>query len=160
MPAANPPVCCLPSFPGEHGVGGRLATRSSADGSLKGAPPGLVFDHAAQASWGVCMNAGWLQVGWPQLPSGTGSDRPILLCSCPSPCPQFFTASDPAFCAMVERWAADGVVARWHGPVGRLRDGAFTRDDSQERWVAPGGMRALAQYLAGQARRGSDLERE
>lgn len=104
---------------GEHGVGGRLATRSSADGSLKGAPPGLVFDHAAQ----------------------------------------FFTASDPAFCAMVERWAADGVVARWHGPVGRLRDGAFTRDDSQERWVAPGGMRALAQYLAGQARHGTNLER-
>lgn len=33
---------------GEHGVGGRLGTRSSADGSLKGAPPGLVFDHAAQ----------------------------------------------------------------------------------------------------------------
>ncbi|PRW18398.1 hypothetical protein C2E21_9262 [Chlorella sorokiniana] len=104
---------------GEHGVGGRLATRSSADGSLKGAPPGLVFDHAAQ----------------------------------------FFTASDPAFCAMVERWAADSAVARWRGPVGRLRDGAFQRDDSQERWVAPGGMRALAHYLAGQARRGGDLER-
>ena len=35
---------------GEHGVGGRLATRASADGSLSGAPPGseLVFDHAAQ----------------------------------------------------------------------------------------------------------------
>lgn len=74
--------------------------------------------------------------------------------------PQYFTASDPAFQAMVERWAADGAVARWRGPVGRLRDGAFTPDDSQERWIAPGGMRALAQYLAGTARRGDDLERE
>lgn len=73
---------------------------------------------------------------------------------------QFFTASDPAFTAMVQRWAADGAVARWHGPVGRLQDGAFTPDDGQERWIAPGGMRALAQYLAGAARRGGDLERE
>lgn len=56
---------------GEHGVGGRLATRAEADGSLPGAPAGvagLVFDHAAQ----------------------------------------YFTASDPAFQGMVERWEAGG----------------------------------------------------
>ena len=58
---------------GEHGVGGRLATRRAADDSLKGAAPGseLVFDHAAQ----------------------------------------YFTAADPAFIRMVERWEADGQSA-------------------------------------------------
>ena len=61
---------------GEHGVGGRLATRSTDDFSLgpKGrSAPGLgdgrvTADHAAQ----------------------------------------FFTASDPAFASMVQRWEAEG----------------------------------------------------
>lgn len=99
---------------GEHGVGGRLGTRTSADGSLKGAPPGteLAFDHACQ----------------------------------------YFTASDPAFVAMVADWQAAGVVEEWSGPVGTLRAGAFTPDPSTEpRYVARGGMRRLATHLAGQA---------
>jgi hypothetical protein len=105
-------ACGGPASTGEHGVGGRLATRSSDDGSLPGAPPGLLFDHAAQ----------------------------------------FFTADHPAFLDMVRRWEADGAVGRWEGPVGTLRSGAFTPDlDGPPRYVARGGMRRLAQYLAGQA---------
>ncbi|PSC72920.1 hypothetical protein C2E20_4073 [Micractinium conductrix] len=99
---------------GEHGVGGRLATRASADGSLKGAPPGLVFDHAAQ----------------------------------------FFTATHPSFQCMVDQWEADGAVRRWDGPVGALRDGAFSPDPAtQPRYVGARGMRSLATYLAGAASR-------
>lgn len=52
---------------------------------------------------------------------------------------------------MVAAWLAEGAVARWRGPVGTLRDGAFAPDASQERFVAPGGMRRLAQHLANQA---------
>ncbi|KAL4853472.1 Renalase [Chlorella vulgaris] len=106
---------------GEHGVGGRLATRCSLDGSLKGAPAGLLFDHAAQ----------------------------------------FFTATDPAFTSMVHRWEADGAVMRWTGPVGMLAEGHFVPDDGQGavRWVARGGMRQLAQYLAGQAHRQGEAAR-
>ncbi|KAL4432882.1 hypothetical protein ABPG77_008208 [Micractinium sp. CCAP 211/92] len=105
---------------GEHGVGGRLATRSSNDGSLKGAPPGLVFDHAAQ----------------------------------------FFTATHPAFKAMVDEWERDGVVCRWDGPVGTLENGAFAPDDSgASRYVARRGMRSLATHLAGRASRALKQER-
>ncbi|EFN58722.1 hypothetical protein CHLNCDRAFT_16675, partial [Chlorella variabilis] len=98
---------------GEHGVGGRLATRSSADGSLRGAPPGLLFDHACQ----------------------------------------YFTATHPSFQQIVDEWQAAGVVQRWEGPVGRLRGGSFVPDGGQERYMARGGMRQLAEHLAGRASR-------
>lgn len=71
----------------------------------------------------------------------------------PARLPQYFTASDPAFRDMVDRWVADGVVTRWEGPVGTLREGSFQADASQERYVARRGMRYLAQYLATQALR-------
>ncbi|GAB4820527.1 hypothetical protein N2152v2_007573 [Parachlorella kessleri] len=114
---------------GEHGVGGRLATRSLKDGSLPGADPSaaaagapLVFDHAAQ----------------------------------------YFTATDPDFCQLVEQWEADGAVREWRGRVGHLRiGGSFTAlDDSQPRFIAAGGMRSLAQYLAGRATRALGQARE
>lgn len=67
------------------------------------------------------------------------------------PLPQFFTAADPTFQAMVDRWEADGAVMRWAGPVGSLRDGSFVADGAQPRYVARGGMRRLASHLAAQA---------
>lgn len=98
---------------GEHGVGGRLATRVSADGSLPSeAPQGLVFDHAAQ----------------------------------------FFTVSDPRFARHVKRWQAAGAVKRWGGPVGSLcADGTCKPVPSNDRYVAVGGMRSLAEHLVAEA---------
>lgn len=93
---------------GEHGVGGRLATRSAADGSLPDAPPGLLFDHAVQ----------------------------------------FFTATDPWFSALAQQWEAAGVVHRWEGAVGVLAAGRFEPlPAGPPRYIAAGGMRALAQHL-------------
>lgn len=113
---------------GEHGVGGRAATRDASDGSLRaewlppnllaedGAPPqGLVFDHAAQA----------------------------------------FTATDPAFAAQTRAWEAAGVVRRWDGPVGMLHPGGHWKplpDDAPPLWVPTRGMRALAEHMAHEVR--------
>lgn len=45
-----------------------------------------------------------------------------------------------------------GVVRRWEGPVGELRNGTFTAlPSSQPRYVVKGGMRQLAEYLAAKA---------
>lgn len=55
---------------------------------------------------------------------------------------------------MVDQWEADGAVRRWDGPVGALRDGAFSPDPAtQPRYVGARGMRSLATYLAGAASR-------
>lgn len=107
---------------GEHGVGGRLATRTASDGSLRNPealstdPELLVFDHAAQ----------------------------------------YFSASDPRFVQMVERWEGSGAVKQWDGPtVGTLQspEGRFTafKDRDTPRYIGVGGMRELAEYLAATA---------
>ena len=46
-----------------------------------------------------------------------------------------------------------GAVREWHGGVGYLRkSGSFAPlEDSQPRYIAAGGMRSLAKYLAGTA---------
>lgn len=110
---------------GEHGVGGRAATRTTTDpsvhadwlskdssGALKAA--GLTFDHAAQC----------------------------------------FTATDPAFQQQCEAWLAAGVAKRWQGPVGTLKPGGvFTPLDSGVPvYVATGGMRQLAESMAEEVR--------
>ncbi|WIA18940.1 hypothetical protein OEZ85_003609 [Tetradesmus obliquus] len=108
---------------GEHGVGGRAATRSSSDASLHAEwiSPSLAavrnlnlrFDHAAQC----------------------------------------FTATDPAFQQQVQAWLAAGVVQRWQGPVGVLRPGGTFEPlgDATPLYVATGGMRQLAQHMADEA---------
>lgn len=48
---------------------------------------------------------------------------------------QFFTAREPAFSAQVERWHADGLVARWSAP----------QDDA---WVGTPGMNAPIAHMA------------
>ncbi|KAG1676558.1 hypothetical protein FOA52_000101 [Chlamydomonas sp. UWO 241] len=120
-------VRCVVFDTGEHGTGGRLATRAAADGSLRpawlprdtpsdlDAGAGLVFDHAAQ----------------------------------------YFTASDPEFVALVEEWRKAGVVRQWDGPVGVLDAQAAPGADRftatplgpKGRWVTAGGMRALAAHM-------------
>ena len=115
---------------GEHGVGGRLATRSAADGSLHSPPPPtpsaspsaaapLAFDHAAQ----------------------------------------YFTASDPEFVDMVQQWERYGAVRRWMGAVGTLHSGEFTpAAEGNARFVGVGGMRALAEHLIAAAERTGYVE--
>ncbi|KAF6245554.1 hypothetical protein COO60DRAFT_1278564 [Scenedesmus sp. NREL 46B-D3] len=108
---------------GEHSVGGRAATRSSADASLRAewiSPAlagvkhlNLAFDHAAQC----------------------------------------FTATDPAFQQQVQAWVAAGVVQRWQGPVGVLKPGGRFEPLGGEvpLYVASKGMRQLAQHMADEA---------
>lgn len=66
---------------------------------------------------------------------------------------QYFTATDSRFLAMVQQWEAAGAVRPWRGPVGMLGPGGGFAPlaDSPPRYVATGGMRSLAQYLASTA---------
>lgn len=109
---------------GEHGVGGRAATRTTTDPSVRAdwlskdssaalRAAGLTFDHAAQC----------------------------------------FTATDPAFQQQCEAWVAAGAAKRWQGPVGTLKPGGvFTPlDSSVPVYVATGGMRQLAESMAEEA---------
>lgn len=110
---------------GEHGVGGRAATRTTTDPSVHAdwlskdssaalRAAGLTFDHAAQC----------------------------------------FTAMDPAFQQQCEAWVAAGAAMRWQGPVGTLKPGGvFTPLDSDVPvYVATGGMRQLAKNMAAEVR--------
>ncbi len=66
---------------------------------------------------------------------------------------QFFTVTDPDFQEVVNGWEAAGAVRRWDGPVGRLdaASGSFSPlPAAPPRYVATGGMRALAQHLEAQ----------
>jgi renalase len=54
---------------------------------------------------------------------------------------QFFTVRTPAFAATVDRWVDDAVVRVWNHGFG-------TAEDGYPRYVAPGGMSALADDLA------------
>ena len=129
-------------------MGGRLATRTAADGSLKGAPSGLVFDHAAQVgapttSVPRCCQC-WCRCCWYNslrpvqaaqpvpLPTASpdASSSPLMLAFAYHPV-QYFTARDPVFQAMVQQWESNGAVRRWEGPVvGTLQDGVFAPDDA------------------------------
>lgn len=107
---------------GEHSVGGRAATRTTQDSSIRQewvspdhsglSKANLVFDHAAQC----------------------------------------FTATDPAFQQQVASWEAAGVVQRWQGAVGTLTPGGVFKPLSPDTplYVAKGGMRRLAQHMAEQ----------
>jgi predicted NAD/FAD-dependent oxidoreductase len=110
---------------GEHGVGGRAATRATLDPSIHSdwiskdsssvsRAAGLVFDHAAQC----------------------------------------FTATDAAFQQQCEEWVAAGAAKRWQGQVGTLKPGGVFEplDPSVAVYVATDGMRQLAEYMAEQVR--------
>ncbi|KAI8462978.1 MAG: hypothetical protein J3K34DRAFT_527354 [Monoraphidium minutum] len=107
---------------GEHTVGGRLATRSQGAGSLR-------------AEW---------------VPRGLEGAKLAF-----DHAAQFFTATDPRFQALVDKWLAAGVVREWAGPVGTWRAGAAGAagfeplpEGGPRRYVAAGGMAALAEHLA------------
>lgn len=112
---------------GEHGVGGRAATRTTNDASIHKTwlaantstnanalrSAGMVFDHAAQ----------------------------------------LITATDPAFQQQCEEWVAGGAVQRWDaGSVGTLKPGGVFEplDAGTAVYVATGGMRQLAEHMAEQ----------
>ena len=62
---------------------------------------------------------------------------------------QYFTVRDPRFRRWVERWHADGLVARWPGTIAVVRKGEISfKDDSIERWVGVPGMSAICGRLA------------
>eukprot|EP00850_Spirogloea_muscicola_P012842 SM000085S23192 [mRNA] locus=s85:40100:42398:+ [translate_table: standard] len=57
---------------------------------------------------------------------------------------QYFTASDPAFLALVNAWVARGLVDEWTGLVARLSPGGAAAPlPPSRRYVGRGGMRAL-----------------
>lgn len=107
---------------GEHGVGGRAATRTTTDPSIHTdwlgrdaagsalRSAGLLFDHAAQC----------------------------------------FTATDPAFQQQCEAWVAAGAARRWEGPVGTLKPGGVFEPlgPGVAVYVATNGMRQLAEHMA------------
>ncbi|GLC50732.1 hypothetical protein PLESTB_000425900 [Pleodorina starrii] len=109
---------------GKHGVGGRMATRVSGEASLRSGTGSLAKPA--------------VQLG------GLRFDHAA----------QFFTVTDPVFQSVVDEWLAAGLVQRWEGPVGTLSapTGAFARlPDRPTRYVARGGMRALAEAMAAEA---------
>jgi len=110
---------------GEHGVGGRAATRTTADTSIHSdwlsssnsstlRSAGLLFDNAAQC----------------------------------------FTATDAAFQQQCEAWVAAGAARRWQGPVGTLKQGGSFEplNPGVAVYVASGGMRQLAEHMAEEVR--------
>lgn len=109
---------------GERGVGGRAATRTTADTSIHSNwlssnssalhSAGLIFDHAAQC----------------------------------------FTATDAAFQQQCEAWVAAGAAQRWQGPVGTLKQGGVFEplNPGVAVYVAAGGMRQLAEHMAEEVR--------
>ncbi|GFR40845.1 hypothetical protein Agub_g1494 [Astrephomene gubernaculifera] len=109
---------------GKHGVGGRMATRAGGEASLRSGTACSLRQPGKPAD----------QLG------GLRFDHAA----------QFFTVTDPLFQAHVDRWLAAGAVQLWEGPVGSLHapSGAFRLLPPQPRYVASGGMRALAQRLA------------
>jgi predicted NAD/FAD-dependent oxidoreductase len=111
---------CALSRAGEHGCGGRLATRTAADASLRDAPPDLqgassvAFDHAAQFfacsdPWFAGEVQRWLDNGW--VRHWHGAVRHVT--------------SDGAFTADQDEHTAQAA-----------------------KLVAAGGMRALAEHIA------------
>lgn len=62
---------------------------------------------------------------------------------------QYFTAREPEFVALVERWAAAGQAARWTPRLWAIegQGGARVIDDEVERWVCVPSMSAIATLL-------------
>lgn len=62
---------------------------------------------------------------------------------------QYFTADDPRFAAVLERWRSAGIVQRWVGRIVAFDGGAIEdKSESAERFVAVPGMRRLGVHLA------------
>jgi predicted NAD/FAD-dependent oxidoreductase len=118
---------------GEHGVGGRAATRTTADRSIR--PDWLA---AAVSDGGVGGSAG---------ASSSLRDAGLLF----DHAAQCFTATAPAFKQQCEEWEAAGVVRRWapHA-VGVLAPGGrfSPLSPASPVYVAAGGMRALAEHMS------------
>ncbi len=60
---------------------------------------------------------------------------------------QYFTAQDPDFRRLVDRWLDAGSVAEWPKSLVVLRDGESTRLDGEQRFVGVPGMSALSKEL-------------
>lgn len=67
---------------------------------------------------------------------------------------QFFTASDPRFQKLVDRWLEKGLVCEWKGLLGELEAGGrFTLiPSSTARYIGMKGMRSLADSIICQVR--------
>lgn len=110
---------------GEHGCGGRLGTRRTDDASLRHAPKHL------------------------REPPGLCFDHAA----------QFFTATDPWFQDLVSSWVGEGVSHPWHGSIAVVQAHGdkvvvAPHESKLKRFVASGGMRSLAEWLAGRLEAG------
>ncbi len=61
---------------------------------------------------------------------------------------QFFTARDPRFAELVERWQGDNLIFRWSSGWSDGSLGGAAANDGHPRYAAHGGMNSLAQHLA------------
>ncbi|GMH10257.1 hypothetical protein Nepgr_012098 [Nepenthes gracilis] len=66
---------------------------------------------------------------------------------------QFFTASEPQFIELVNRWLENGLIRQWQGIIGELEAGGqFTPlHSSSQRYVGINGMRPLADSILSEA---------
>jgi predicted NAD/FAD-dependent oxidoreductase len=121
---------------GERGPGGRLATRTTADGSFVG------------AGGGKSSNGG---------SGGSTTATPLLAFDHAA---QFFTADDPEFAALAEEWKRRGLVREWPAErVVRLGQGGGAGGGDAKKLPRPPfyvpatstGFRGLAQKLADEA---------
>jgi predicted NAD/FAD-dependent oxidoreductase len=125
---------------GERGPGGRLATRTTADGSFVAGAAGAGSASAPASS------------GAPAAPSSSLAFDHAA---------QFFTASTPEFASMAQEWLRRGWVREWAADrVVRLRGGGGGGGASREGELprppyyvpaSAGGFRALARALADDA---------
>ncbi len=66
---------------------------------------------------------------------------------------QYFTASNPKFQAVVDKWESAGLIREWKGKVGKLQAGGIFSELAEEvRYVGVGGMRQLCDQLVKQVR--------
>ncbi|CAM6124604.1 unnamed protein product [Calypogeia fissa] len=65
---------------------------------------------------------------------------------------QFFTATDPRFQNLVDRWMSEGFVKSWNGNVGTLRAGGqYSELPLATRYIGTNGMRSLADAMLSQS---------
>lgn len=61
----------------------------------------------------------------------------------------YFTADDPDFAAVVDRWRAAGLAREWTDTLVAYGPGGREQVTGPMRWAAPRGLRSLVEHLAG-----------
>lgn len=132
LPAAAQHVCKLP-LPAEASVG-------IVGGGLSGAVLAAALSargvHSTVYDTGKHGLGGRLATRDTGLPSGLVFDHAA----------QYFTASDPRFEQLVQRWVASGAVRQWIGAVHSVSAGGSTLL-AGKRWVAGRGFRHLVDFI-------------